>query len=67
MKIIDIKIKRISFDEYVFKVRNKKGKILCINDKYYLVDKNNKRISGMFNDIHSCIYKFIKKEKLILN
>ncbi len=27
----------------------------------------NKRISGMFNDIHSCIYKFIKKEKLILN
>lgn len=62
MKIIDIKIKRISFDEYVFYVKNKKGKIRVSNNKYYLVGSNGKRSSGMFDDLYSCIYKFIKNK-----
>ncbi|MGN0027865.1 MAG: hypothetical protein ACI33I_12810 [Clostridium sp.] len=65
MKVIDIKIKRISFDEYVFKIKNRKEKIRMSNDKFYLVDDNDKRKSGMFNDVHSCVVSYIYKNKLL--
>lgn len=66
MKIIDVKIKEINVNEYVFKVKDKEGKVRNTNGKYYLIE-NNKRTSGMFNDLFTCIHKFIKKEKIIIN
>lgn len=65
MKVIDIKIKRVSFDEYIFSVKNREEKIRMVNDKFYLVDDKDKRKSGMFNDVYSCILNFICKNKLL--